>query len=51
MNQETFYYDNQIVKKFLFATIFWGFIGMTVGLMLAYMFMFPNYTEGISWLT
>lgn len=51
MNQETFYYDNQIVKKFLFATIFWGFIGMTVGLMLAYMFMFPNYTEGISWLS
>jgi cytochrome c oxidase cbb3-type subunit I/II len=51
MNQETFYYDNQIVKKFLFATMFWGFIGMTVGLMLAYMFMFPNYTEGISWLS
>ncbi len=51
MNQETFYYDNQIVKKFLFATIFWGLIGMTVGLMLAYMFMFPNYTEGISWLS
>lgn len=51
MNQETFYYDNQIVRKFLFATIFWGFIGMTVGLMLAYMFMFPNYTEGISWLS
>src|SRR5690606_20415627 len=39
------------VKKFLYATIFWGIVGMSVGLTLAYMFMFPNMTDGISWLS
>ncbi len=51
MQTEQFYYDNQIVKKFIYATIFWGLIGMSVGLLLAYMFMFPNMTDGISWLS
>ncbi|AFL79647.1 cytochrome c oxidase, cbb3-type, subunit I/cytochrome c oxidase, cbb3-type, subunit II [Aequorivita sublithincola DSM 14238] len=51
MQTEKFYYDNQIVKKFINATIFWGLIGMSVGLLLAYMFLFPNMTEGISWLS
>ncbi|MEH6763334.1 MAG: cytochrome-c oxidase, cbb3-type subunit I [Aequorivita antarctica] len=51
MQTEQFYYDNQIVKKFINATIFWGLIGMSVGLLLAFMFLFPNMTEGISWLS
>src|SRR5690554_3614959 len=51
MQTEQFYYDNQIVKKFINATIFWGIIGMAVGLLLAYMFLFPNVTDGISWLS
>jgi cytochrome c oxidase cbb3-type subunit I/II len=51
MEVEKFYYDNKIVKKFLYATIFWGIIGMTVGLLLAFMFLFPNLTDGISWLS
>ncbi|WP_455169212.1 cytochrome-c oxidase, cbb3-type subunit I [Aegicerativicinus sediminis] len=51
MQTEQFYYDNRIVKKFIYATIFWGVIGMTVGLLLAYMFLFPNLTDGISWLS
>ncbi len=51
MQTEQFYYDNQIVKKFVHATIFWGLIGMSVGLLLAFMFLFPNMTEGISWLS
>lgn len=51
MQTERFYYDNQIVKKFIYATIFWGLIGMSVGLLLAYMFMFPYMTEGIPWLS
>ncbi|WP_347374956.1 cytochrome-c oxidase, cbb3-type subunit I [Aequorivita sp. Q41] len=51
MQTEQFYYDNQIVKKFINATIFWGLIGMSVGLLLAFLFLFPNLTEGVSWLS
>lgn len=50
MELQQFKYDNQIVKKFLYATLFWGIIGMTVGLLLAFLFLFPNLTEGVSWL-
>ena len=51
METQQFYYDNKIVKTFLIACIFWGIIGMAVGLLLAFMFMFPNLTDGISWLS
>ena len=51
MQTEQFYYDNKIVKKFVNATIFWGIIGMSIGLLLAFMFLFPNVTDGISWLS
>lgn len=51
METQQFYYDNKIVKNFLIACIFWGIIGMAVGLLLAFMFMFPNLTDGISWLS
>jgi len=51
MELQQFYYDNKIVKKFIIATMFWGIIGMSVGLLLAFMFLFPNVTEGISWLS
>ena len=51
MEVQQFYYDNKIVKNFIYATIFWGLIGMTVGLLLAFMFLFPNMTSGISWLS
>ncbi|MCL4131341.1 UNVERIFIED_CONTAM: hypothetical protein GTU68_044943 [Idotea baltica] len=36
---------------FLIATVVWGIVGMTVGLMVAFLFNFPNYMEGISWLS
>ena len=48
---QQFYYDNKIVKKFLYATILWGVVGMLVGLILAFLFLFPNMTDGISWLS
>ena len=51
MEVQKFYYDNKIVRNFIYATIIWGVVGMTVGLMVAFMFMFPNYTDGISWLS
>lgn len=51
MEVEQFHYDNKIVKKFTMATLFWGIIGMSVGLLLAFMFLFPNITDGIPWLS
>jgi cytochrome c oxidase cbb3-type subunit I/II len=51
MEVEKFYYDNKIVRKFIVATLLWGVVGMSVGLILAFMFLFPNMTEGISWLS
>jgi cytochrome c oxidase cbb3-type subunit I/II len=48
---QQFYYDNKIVKKFLYASILFGVVGMLVGLVLALMFLFPNITDGISWLS
>ena len=51
MEKEQFYYDNKIVKLFLYATVLWGVVGMLVGLLLAFLFVFPNLTEGISWLS
>ncbi len=51
MEVQQFYYDNKIVRKFIVATLFWGVIGMSVGLLLAFMFLFPNLTDGISWLS
>ncbi|GLU42815.1 cytochrome-c oxidase, cbb3-type subunit I [Allomuricauda sp. NBRC 101325] len=51
MEIQQFRYDNKIVQKFLYATILWGVVGMAVGLLLAFMFLFPNLTEGISWLS
>ncbi len=51
MEVQKFYYDNKIVRKFIVATLFWGIIGMGIGLLLAFMFLFPNLTDGISWLS
>lgn len=51
MEIQQFYYDNKIVKKFIYATVIWGLVGMSVGLLLALMFLFPNITDGISWLS
>jgi len=51
MEVEKFYYDNKIVKNFVIATILWGIVGMSIGLLIAFMFLFPNMTEGISWLS
>jgi len=51
MELQKFYYDNKIVRNFIVATMFWGVVGMSIGLLLAFMFLFPNLTDGISWLS
>ncbi|EDP96557.1 hypothetical protein KAOT1_15378 [Kordia algicida OT-1] len=47
MEIQQFYYDNKIVKNFIYATIVWGIVGMLVGLLLAFLFLFPELGEGI----
>lgn len=51
MDKQQFYYDNKIVRNFIYASIVFGVVGMLVGLILAFMFLFPNVTSGISFLS
>lgn len=51
MEKETFAYDNRIVNKFMIATLLWGAVGMLVGLLLAFMFLFPGLNFDLPWLT
>ena len=51
MEMQQFYYDNKIVKKFLYASILFGVVGMLVGLILAVLFLFPSLTHGVSFLS
>lgn len=51
MQAEKFYYDNKIVKQFGIATIFWGVIGMLVGVLIAFQLAFPQLNLGYSFTT
>ncbi len=51
MEQEKFYYDNRIVKYFAYATLFWGVIGMLVGLLAALQLVFPALTFDLAYTT
>ena len=41
MQVEKFYYDNRTVKLFAYATILWGAVGMTVGLLASIQLFLP----------
>ncbi|MCK5907563.1 MAG: cbb3-type cytochrome c oxidase subunit I, partial [Flavobacteriales bacterium] len=49
MEVQKFYYDNKIVRNFLYATIIWGVVGMSVGLMVAFLFFFPEWMAQDEW--
>ncbi|MCH8554537.1 MAG: cytochrome-c oxidase, cbb3-type subunit I [Schleiferiaceae bacterium] len=51
MEMERFAYDNKIVRNFTVATIFWGVIGMLVGVLIAWQLIFPSLNFSTSWLT
>ncbi len=51
MAVESFAYDNRIVRNFGFATVFWGAIGMTVGLLAATQLFLPSLNLGIPYTT
>lgn len=51
MEIQQFQYDNKIVRNFIYASIVFGVVGMLVGLLLAFMFLFPNLINGVSFLS
>ncbi len=48
---ERFTYDDDIVRKFFFATVFWGVVGMLVGLTVAFQMVAPVLNADLPWLT
>ncbi|MBC6410148.1 MAG: cytochrome-c oxidase, cbb3-type subunit I [Ekhidna sp.] len=48
---ETFQYDNRTVRDFLIATTVFGVVGMTVGLLAAIQFVFPEANFGLQYTT
>jgi cytochrome c oxidase cbb3-type subunit I/II len=50
-NLDTFYYDNTYVRNFLIATTIFGVIGMSVGLLVACQFVWPEANFGIQYTT
>ena len=51
MTVETFSYDNRIVRQFAIATIFWGVVGMVVGLIVAFQIFLPKLNLGLQFVT
>ncbi|MCU7496794.1 MAG: cytochrome-c oxidase, cbb3-type subunit I [Ignavibacteria bacterium] len=51
LQTEAFSYDNQIVKNFAMATIFWGIVGMLVGLVAAVQLFWPQLNLGVQYVT
>jgi cytochrome c oxidase cbb3-type subunit I/II len=51
MQTEKFYYDNKIVRDFAIATIIWGIVGMTVGLLVATQLFSPSMNLGNQYTT
>jgi cytochrome c oxidase cbb3-type subunit I/II len=46
---EEFSYDDDIVRKFLWATVIWGLVGMLVGLVIALQMANPWFNLGLEW--
>lgn len=51
MQLEKFNYDNKIVRDFGIATVVWGIIGMTVGLLIAFQLFKPEMNMGNQYTT
>ncbi|WP_411275463.1 cytochrome-c oxidase, cbb3-type subunit I [Daejeonella sp.] len=51
MQLEKFQYDNKIVRDFGIATVIWGIIGMSVGLLIAFQLFIPETNLGNQYTT
>ena len=49
MEKEKFMYDNRIVSWFAWATVLWGVVGMLVGLLVAFQWVYPALNFGIEY--
>ncbi|CAN5489947.1 cytochrome-c oxidase, cbb3-type subunit I [soil metagenome] len=50
-NLETFSYDDDIVKKFVLATVGWGVVALLVGVIAALQMADYRFNSGLSWFT
>jgi cytochrome c oxidase cbb3-type subunit I/II len=51
VRMERFSYDDDIVRKFLFATILWGLVGMLAGLFAALELASPAFNLKLPWIS
>lgn len=51
MELQKFYYDNKIVKQFIWATLIWGIVAVIVGLWIALELAFPGVNLGLDLVT
>ena len=51
MNVETFKYDNRIVRAFAIATVVWGLVGMSAGLLAAVQLFWPEANLNLQYTT
>ena len=48
---ETFSYNDQLIKHFIYATLFWGFVAMFVGVLIALQLAHWKFNFGLEWIT
>jgi cytochrome c oxidase cbb3-type subunit I/II len=48
---ERFSYDDDIVRKFVYATVVWGVVGLLVGVIIALQLADPRFNFGVEWLS
>ena len=51
MNLETFKYDNRIVRAFAIATVIWGLVGFSAGLLIACQLFWPDLNLNLQYTT
>src|SRR5678809_198229 len=51
MNVETFKYDNRIVRAFAIATVIWGIVGFSAGLLIACQLFWPDLNFNLQFTT
>jgi len=44
-------YNYKVVRQFAIMTVVWGIVGMAVGVLIAAQLIWPDLTQGISWLS
>jgi cytochrome c oxidase cbb3-type subunit I/II len=49
LSKTTIHYDDRLVRQFMIASIIWGLVGMSVGLLVAYQLNFPKLNMGLPW--